>query len=99
MQTTKYTPEQTTSALEAYAQGVSAEQIAQQLQKSTRSVVAKLVKEGVYVKPEQQPARVRKLDLVHELAALLELDVTQLESLEKAQHSALLAVVEKLKQV
>ena len=99
MQTTKYTPEQTASALTAYAQGVSAEQIAQQLQKSTRSVVAKLVKEGVYVKPEQQPARVRKLDLVHELAALLELDAAQLESLEKAQHSALLAVVEKLRQV
>ena len=99
MQTTKYTPEQTASALTAYAQGVSAEQIAQQLQKSTRSVVAKLVKEGVYEKPLAAPTRVRKLDLVHELAALLELDATQLESLEKAQHSALLAVVEKLKQV
>ena len=99
MQTAKYTPEQTTTALEAYAQGVSAEQIAQQLQKSTRSVVAKLVKEGVYEKPVAAPARVRKLDLVHELSALLDLDPQQLESLEKAQHSALLAVVEKLKQV
>ena len=99
MQTAKYTPEQTATALTAYAQGVSAEQIAQQLQKSTRSVVAKLVKEGVYEKPPQQPTRVRKLDLVHELAAMLELDVAQLESLEKAQHSALSALVEKLKQV
>ena len=99
MQTTKYTPEQTTTALEAYAQGATAEQIAQQLQKSTRSVVAKLVKEGVYQKPAAAPTRTRKLDLVHELAAMLDIDPTQLESLEKAQHSALLAVVEKLKQV
>ena len=99
MQTTKYTPEQTTTALEAYAQGVNAEQIAAQLGKSTRSVVAKLVKEGVYVKPVTAPTRTRKLDLVHELSALLELDVAQLESLEKAQHSALLMVVEKLKQL
>ena len=99
MQTTKYTPEQTTTALEAYAQGASAEQIAEQLQKSTKSVVAKLVREGVYVKPVAAPTRTRKLDLVHELAALLELNATELESLEKAQHSALLMVVEKLKQL
>ena len=99
MQTIKYTPEQTTQAVASYAEGNTPEQIAHTLGKSTKSVIAKLVREGVYVaQPKVQP-KLRKLDLVEVLAAQLELDPAQLQSLEKAQHSALELIVNKLQQL
>lgn len=99
MQSTKYTPEQTLAVVNSYASGSTVEQIAQQLNKSTKSVVAKLVREGVYVaQPKPQP-QLRKLDLVQVLCAQLELDFQVLESLQKCERSALQALVDKLNQL
>ena len=96
MQTTKYTQEQTQAAVTSYAQGSTVEDIALQLNKSTKSVVAKLVREGVYVaQPKPQP-QLRKLDLVQVLCAQLELDFNTMESLQKCERAALQALVDKL---
>ena len=84
-----YTPEQTTQVLQLYAASVDPETIALTLQKSTRSVISKLVREGVYQSPETRAARPKKSDLIREIAQQLQLDLEQLESLEKATHGAL----------
>lgn len=84
-----YTPEQTTQVLQLYAAGVDSETIALTLQKSTRSVISKLVQLGVYQSPEQKQARPKKSELIQQIADHLELEPEQLESLEKATHGAL----------
>ena len=84
-----YTPEQTTQVLQLYAASVDPETIALTLQKSTRSVISKLVREGVYQSPEVRAARPKKSDLIKSIAQQLQLDLEQLESLEKATHGAL----------
>ena len=84
-----YTAEQTTQVLQLYAASVDPETIALTLNKSTRSVISKLVQLGVYQSPEQKLARPRKSDLIEQIAQHLELDADQLESLEKATHGAL----------
>ena len=84
-----YTPEQTTQVLQLYAAGIDPETIGLTLQKSTRSIISKLVKEGVYQTPEQRHARPKKADLIRGIAEHLELDPEQLDSLDKATHGAL----------
>jgi response regulator RpfG family c-di-GMP phosphodiesterase len=84
-----YTPEQTAQVLQLYAAGVDPETIALTLQRSTRSVISKLVQLGVYQSPEQKHARPKKSQLIEQIALHLELDPEQLESLEKATHGAL----------
>jgi len=84
-----YTPEQTTQVLQLYAAGVDQETIALTLQRSTRSVISKLVQLGVYQTPEQRQARPKKAELILQIAECLELDAAQLNSLEKATHGAL----------
>jgi hypothetical protein len=84
-----YTPEQTTQVLQLYAAGIDPETIGLTIQKSTRSIISKLVREGVYQTPEQKLARPKKSELIREIAQRLELDPETLESLEKATHGAL----------
>jgi DNA-binding NarL/FixJ family response regulator len=84
-----YTPEQTTQVLQLYAAGIDQETIALTLNKSTRSVISKLVQLGVYQSPEQKLARPKKSELIHKIAEHLDLEPEQLESLEKATHGAL----------
>ena len=86
-----YTPEQTASTLAAYAAGQTPEQIAFDIGRSARSVIAKLAKEGVYVSKTVQtgPKRLRKSELVACIAGYFDIDPVELESLEKATHQAL----------
>jgi len=84
-----YTPEQTTQVLQLYAAGVDPETIGLTLQKSTRSIISKLVKEGVYQSLEVRQARPKKADLIKSIAQHLELEPEQLDSLDKATHGAL----------
>ena len=46
--TVNYTPEQTEKAKAEYLAGTSTEKIAEMLGKTTKSIVAKLTREGVY---------------------------------------------------
>lgn len=89
-----YSPEQTKLCVTNYMAGMPVEMIARELGKTTRSVVAKLSREGVYVaKTKATQPRVTKQQLIGQIASKLDLDVGVLESLEKAQHGALEALV------
>ncbi len=85
----QYTPEQTLEVVQLYAAGVSLDDIARALQRSTRSIISKLVREGVYRTEAKPQPRLKKSELIQQLAEHLHLDVGQLESLEKATHGAL----------
>jgi len=93
-----YTEEQTLEVVQQYKAGVPVEQIATQMGKTTRSIVAKLSREGVYVAKNKlkQPARVKKAELVDKLAMACGVAPEIFESLEKANHEVLEVLAEKL---
>ena len=94
---TNYTEAQTLQLVQDYQAGVAVEAIAQALGKTTRSVVAKLSREGVY-KAKAKPAqhRVKKADLVDQLALSCGVAPEVFESLEKANLDVLEALVAKI---
>lgn len=92
-----YTPEQVKLIVEQYKNGISVEQIAQALGKSTRSIVAKLSREGVYVaKTKVAQPRVKKSDLVERIALAVGVPSELFESLEKANLEVLEQLAQKL---
>lgn len=83
-----YTPEQTNQAVQDYQAGMAIEAIALTLGKSTRSVIAKLSREGVYqAKAKAGATRVTKAVMVAAIAAVV--GEGTLDSLEKASHEDL----------
>lgn len=89
-----YTDEQTTELVNAYQQGEAVEALAERFQKSVRSIVAKLSREGVY-QPKTKAkgaGRVTKAALVQYLEEMLQLDPQSLQSLEKASLTELQAL-------
>ena len=92
-----YTPEQVQMIVEQYKSGTPVEQIATMIGKSTRSIVAKLSREGVYVaKTKVAQPRVKKADLVERIAAVVGVPSEVFESLEKANHEVLEHLAAKL---
>jgi hypothetical protein len=93
-----YTAEQTTQLVDAYKAGTAVEQIAQDLGKSTRSIVAKLSREGVYQPKTKSKGetRVKKAELVDRLAAACDVAPEVFESLEKANYEVLELLLAKL---
>jgi predicted transcriptional regulator len=96
-----YTPEQIKAMREQYAQGVSVEDIAASLNKTVRSIVAKLSHEGVY-KPKEYVGKtgekpVSKEMLADEIAKLVGLNEQDASSLAKANKQALKRVLQVLK--
>ena len=98
--TVNYTAEQTARMVADYAAGVSVDQIAETLGKSVRSVVAKLSREGVYKKKEYKTktgeAVVKKDAHADAIGAILRLPENDIESLTKANKSALKAIFDAL---
>ena len=98
--TVNYTPEQTATMLADYAQGVTVEAIAENLGKTVRSVVAKLSREGVYKRKEyvsktgERP--VRKDETADKIGALAGLSDGEIDSLTKANKTALAKILAKL---
>lgn len=86
-----YTPEMTKTIVEAYQSGQTVEQIAAETGKSTRSIVAKLSREGVYQAKNKTKNTnlVRKSDLITEIAFSIGTNEELIESLEKATKEAL----------
>ena len=85
-----YTAEQVAQIVSMYQEGKAVETIAEAVGKSTRSVVAKLSREGVYVAKATTSAKRRtKVDLIKEIAHTVGLDFAELESLEKGTREAL----------
>jgi hypothetical protein len=95
-----YTPEQTAKMIGDYAQGVTVESIAESMGKTVRSVVAKLSREGVYRKKEyvsktgEKP--VKKDAHADAIGAILQLSEGEVDSLTKANKSALKTIFEAL---
>jgi ppGpp synthetase/RelA/SpoT-type nucleotidyltranferase len=90
--TVNYTPEMVADIVEAYKAGETVESIASRMEKSPRSIVAKLSREGVYVaktKAKAEGAGIRKADLITEIAHSIGTNEELLESLEKATKEAL----------
>lgn len=95
-----YTPEMTAKMVADYNSGVTVESIAESLGKTVRSVVAKLSREGVYKKKEyvsktgEKP--VKKDAHADAIGAILRLSEGEIDSLTKANKSALKAIFEAL---
>lgn len=95
-----YTPEQTAQMVADYQAGVTVEKIAENLGKTVRSVVAKLSREKVYQakqyvsKTGEKP--VKKDVHADAIGAILRLPENDIESLTKANKSALKAIFEAL---
>ena len=95
-----YTPEMTAKMVADYSAGVTVEMIAESLGKTVRSVVAKLSREGVYKKKEyvsktgEKP--VKKDAHADAIGAILRLSEGEIDSLTKANKSALKAIFEAL---
>lgn len=97
--TPNYTPEQVQELVTKYQAGVQVEQIAMELGKSVRSIVAKLSREGVY-QPKTKAssaARVTKASMVEQIAQLCGKTSEVMESLEKANQDVLAILVERLR--
>ena len=95
-----YTAEQTVEIVNAYQAGEAVEALAERFQKSVRSIVAKLSREGVYKKKEyttKNGEKVVKKDAhADAIGAILKLAENDIESLTKANKSALRAIFEAL---
>ena len=93
-----YTPAQTLDLVNRYKAGEAVETIATTMGKTTRSVVAKLSREGVYQAKTATKglARVKKSDLVDQLAHFCGVAPEVFDSLEKANHDVLEALVAKI---
>jgi ABC-type phosphate transport system substrate-binding protein len=98
--TVNYTAEQTVAIVTAYQNGETVEALAETFQKSVRSIVAKLSREGVYKKKEyvgktgEKP--VKKDTTADAIGAILGLPENDIESLTKANKNALKAIFEAL---
>jgi ABC-type phosphate transport system substrate-binding protein len=98
--TVNYTPEQTVEIVAAYQGGETVEALAERFQKSVRSIVAKLSREGVYQKKEYKTKTgekvVKKDAHADAIGAILKLAENDIDSLTKANKSALRAIFEAL---
>jgi hypothetical protein len=95
-----YTAEQTAKIIADYQAGVAVEAIASAMGKTVRSIVAKLSREKVYVakqyvsKTGEKP--VKKDVTADAIGAILRLSENDIESLTKANKSALKAIFDAL---
>ena len=76
------------------------EDIANILEKSTKSVIGKLAREGIYQKAEYKSKTgdkpITKVQLVERLADMLALEIEQLDGLEKAPKGVLKLLYDEL---
>ena len=94
--TVNYTAEQTAKIIADYAAGATVENMAADLGKSVRSLVAKLSREGVYKKKEYKTKTgetvVKKDAHADAIGAVLKLTEAEIESLTKANKTALVKI-------
>lgn len=95
-----YTPDQVREMVKAYEAGETdngrkavVTALAQEMKKSLASIRAKLVSEGVYIKPEKLDKAGNKVEqkgaIVDQIAELCDSDSEAFDSLEKANKSVL----------
>lgn len=93
-----YTPEQSTDIVGRYQVGESVDSIALAVDRSVRSVVAKLSREGVYIAKNKKEGtgRMTKAELVSSIADRLGIDVNSIATIEKGSHEHLTALLKGL---
>lgn len=93
-----YSAEMTADIVARYTAGEAVDAIATAVGKSTRSVVAKLSREGVYVAKAKSKAeaRITKDELVAKIAEHIGVAEESIDSLEKATAGTLKIVLEAL---
>jgi len=98
-----YTEEQTKEIVAAYVAAptrLTVEQLALEYEKSLKSIIGKLSREGVYqrqsYKTKTGETPVTKEELVNEIAAGLELDPETLLGLEKSPKQVLKTILDQL---
>ncbi len=97
-----YTPEQTVALIARYQSGETVENLATSFGKTARSIIAKLSREGVYQKKEyasktgEKP--VKKDVVADAIGAILRLSEGEVESLAKANKTALRKIFDALAQ-
>ena len=98
-----YTEEQTTKIVAAYVADptrVTVEQLALEYEKSLKSIIGKLSREGVYqrqsYKTKTGETPVTKEELVNEIATGLQLDPETLLGLEKSPKQVLKSILDQL---
>lgn len=91
-----YTAEQTAAMVADYTAGVTVEKIAEAMGKTTRSVIAKLSREKVYVAKTYVSKTgapvVKKDQTADSIGAVLGLTEAEIESLTKANKTALVKI-------
>lgn len=91
--TINYTAEQTLKIITDYQSGISVETLAETFGKTTRSIIAKLSREGVYQKKEYVSKTgdkpIKKDTVADAIGAILRLTESETESLTKANKTAL----------
>ena len=92
--TTKYTPQETETLISLYNSGVAVEQIAQAVNKSVKSVIAKLSRMEVYSATDPKPRRQTKQELVEGLEDFLTLSRGSLSSMIKMDRDQIVHLVE-----
>ena len=94
--TVNYTPEQTLKMVADYQAGMTTEDIAESLGKTVRSVIAKLSREGVYQKKtyvtKNGEKPVKKDAHADAIGAILQLSEGEIDSLTKANKTALVKI-------
>jgi hypothetical protein len=95
-----YSAETTAKLALAYAENKDTDSLAVQFGKSSRSIIAKLSRMGIYVKPEYTTKTgdtpISKEEIVANIATLIDANVETLESLEKANKTALQTIYDAL---
>ena len=101
-----YTDEQVSMMVKKYQANPTrdtVEYLAEELGKNTRSVIAKLSREGVYVTQPRVTKRgepiVKKSELVAEVSTILGVDQEQIATLEKATKADLQNLINRLSEV
>lgn len=95
-----YTPEQTVKMVADYLAGVTTENIALEMGKTVKSVVAKLSREKVYVAKvyttKTGEKAVKKDETADAIGAVLKMTESEIESLTKANKTALRKIFDAL---
>lgn len=98
--TVNYTAEQTAEVLSLYAAGTDVAEIAERFGKTARSIIAKLSREGVYQKKTyttKTGEAVQKKDQTADaIGAILRMTESEIESLTKANKTALKKIFDAL---
>ena len=96
----KYTTELTNKVIADYKSGLTAKEIAEQINAPERSVIAKLSNLGIYKRKsylnKQGVAPIKKEQHIEHIADMLDIDICLLDSLEKVTKTALTLIENRL---